>query len=199
VAVLSDFAALLPGQPLLEGYCARRRGGRDDKKETRARADVGFTLNRQKSRATVVLVDCKYVATTKDSSKPAKVAGEAAAAAERAKVQYYDRTFMERAGGPKVVVKGFGQETEGPLGPFAREVLRQCAEAQPAYGLPGQCPVGLRYRNIIERFSVLGQICGAEAFHYYINTLGPGARHANVDNVPLEEEEDGADEGGDED
>ena len=39
---------------------------------------------------------------------------------------------------------------------------------------------------------------GVGIFHYYINTLGPGARHANVDNVPLEEEDD-ADEGGDED
>jgi len=69
----------------------------------------------------------------------------------------------------------FAQETEGPMGPYALSLLKQCARAMPAYGMPGQCPVGLRYRNFIERFSVLAQKSGAAAFHNYLNTLGPNA------------------------
>ncbi len=41
-------------------------------------------------------------------------------------------------------VKGFGQETGGPLGDFAKKFLRSCAEQTPPQGLPGHDPVGRR-------------------------------------------------------
>jgi len=191
-----EFCTVLPGQPHVGAYADRRPGGSDSKKEVNARADIGIILTGQNPSGVITLIDCTLVATTSLSSKPAKKAGEAAAAAELAKIQYYGRSFMPRAVGPKAVVRGFAQETEGPLGLYALSLLKQCARAMPAYGMPGQCPVGLRYRNIIERFSVLAQKCGAAAFHNYLNTFGPNAPPSSaVIDSDSEEEEDEAGEG----
>ncbi len=79
----------------------------------------------------------------------------------------------------------------GPLGLYAPSPLKQCARAMPAYGMPGQRPVGLRYRNIIERSSVLAQKSGAAAFHKYLSTFGPNAppSSAAIDSDSEEEEE----------
>ena len=191
-----EFCTVLPGQPHVGAYADRRPGGSDSKKEVNARADIGIILTGQNPSGAITLIDCTLVATTSLSSKPAKKAGEAAAAAELAKIQYYGRSFMPRAVGPKAVVRGFAQETEGPLGLYALSLLKQCARAMPAYGMPGQCPVGLRYRNIIERFSVLAQKSGAAAFHNYLNTFGPNAPPSSaVIDSDSEEEEDEAGEG----
>jgi hypothetical protein len=192
-----EFCTVLPGQPHVDAHADRRPGGSDSKKEVNVRADIGFILTGQNPSGAITLVDCTLVATTRLSSKPIKKAGEAAAAAELAKNQYYSRSFMPRAVGPKAVIRGFAQETEGPMGPYALSLLKQCARAMPAYGMPGQCPVGLRYRNFIERFSVLAQKSGAAAFHNYLNTFGPNAPppSAAIDPLDSEEEEDEAGEG----
>ena len=48
-------------------------------------------------------------------------------------------------------------ETGGPLGSYAKQLLETVAQEMPARGMPGQNPVGLRYRRILERFSVFIQ------------------------------------------
>ena len=75
--------------------------------------------------------------------------------------------------------------------------MKACAKSTPAYGMPGQCPEGLRYRYILERFSVLAQRSSASALRHYLRTYGPNAPAQNIpitatpDTDEEEEEEDG--------
>ena len=50
-------------------------------------------------------------------------------------VTSYNRSYVPRSDGPKVTVRGFAQETGGPLGKYAKSLLRTCAESTPSYGL----------------------------------------------------------------
>ena len=148
---------VLPGEPPADVYLDRKPGGSENKQVNR-RFDVGITLTEQNTRK-IQLVDLKFTATTKGgaAAKPNEKPGDAATVAELGKVQFYNRTFQPHANGPKVAIRGFAQETEGPLGGYAKTLLKACAKATPAYGMPGQCPEALRYRYILERFSVLVQ------------------------------------------
>ncbi len=57
-------------------------------------------------------------------------------ALRRARVRHYARSYLPCKGDPKVRVRGFAQETGGPLGTYAKELQRACAESTPPYGLP---------------------------------------------------------------
>jgi len=142
------------------------------------------------------------VATTTASRKATYAeAGNAANDAEVAKRQYYARTFQPLTGpaAPKVTVRGFAQETGGPLGKFAKELLYRLASQARPKGLPGQHPVDHRYRNYIELFSVLNQRCNAQAHLHFIRSCAhpgapppPASAYHNQFIDEEEEEEEGA-------
>ena len=94
-----------------------------------------------------------------------------------------------------MAIRGFAQETEGPLGGYAKTLLKACAKATPAYGMPGQCPEALRYRYILERFSVLAQKSSALALRHYLCKHGPNAPAQitpETADTPADEEEEEA-------
>jgi len=189
---------VLPGESPADVYLDRKPGGSEDKQVNR-RFDVGITLTKQNTRTTE-LVDLKFTATTKGgaAAKPNEKPGDAATVAELGKVQFYNRTFQPHANGPKVAIRGFAQETEGPLGGYAKTLLKACAKATPAHGMPGQCPEALRYRYILERFSVLAQKSSALALRHYLCKHGPNAPAQNTPeatDTPADEEEEEEDDG----
>jgi len=153
--------ALCPGEPPVDVYLERKPGGDPDVKQKKQRFDVGLTSKRHPPHnGELELIDLTFVATTTASRKATYAeAGNAANDAEVAKRQYYARTFQPLTGpaAPKVTVRGFAQETGGPLGKFAKELLYRLASQARPKGLPGQHPVDHRYRNNIELFSVLNQ------------------------------------------
>jgi hypothetical protein len=173
-------ATLCPGEPPVDVYLDRKPGGNPDVREKKHRFDVGVTLKGHPSHNSAMeLIDLTFVATTKQSSKVTYAeAGKTANDAEVAKRQFYARTFQPLPGpaAPKVNVRGFAQETGGPLGKYAKELLYSLASQARPKGLPGQHPVDHRYRNYIELFSVLNQRCSAQAHLYFIKTcVHPGA------------------------
>ena len=85
---------------------------------------VGITL--KEHNANVNCVDCVFTATA--SKKPYAKPGAAADAAEKGKVQYYERTYAQCPAGPRAKVVGFAQETGGPLGAGAKQLIRLLAE-----------------------------------------------------------------------
>jgi hypothetical protein len=153
-----------------------RPGGRQDV-ESKQRFDVVITSTRQNGSGTADAIDLKFTATTKVSDKKTySAAGDSANRAEMGKVQYYARSYVPCKDGPKVRVRGFAQETGGPLGTYAKELLRACAESTPSYGLPGQGSAGARYRSIVERFAVLNQTNNAVASRHYLRQRALAAR-----------------------
>ena len=172
-------ATLCPGEPPVDVYLDRKPGGNPDEREKKNRFDVGVTLKGHPLHTKMELIDLTYVATTKQSRKVAYAeAGNTANDAELAKRQFYARTFQPLPGpaAPRVNVRGFAQETGGPLGKYAKELLYSLASQARPKGLPGQHPVDHRYRNYIELFSVLNQRCNAQAHLHFIRTcVHPGA------------------------
>ena len=149
--------SVYPGEPAVAMFMDAKPGGRQDP-ETAARFDLAITSKGQNGEIRVDAVDLKFTATTKASDKKTyAAAGDAANRAELGKCQYYNRSYIASPGGPKVVVRGFGQETGGPLGDYAKSLLRTCAMTTPSYGLPGQDSASNRLRSFFERFSVLNQ------------------------------------------
>ena len=163
----------------MDVYLDRKPGGNPDEREKKNRFDVGVTLKGHPLHTKMELIDLTYVATTKQSRKVAYAeAGNTANDAELAKRQFYARTFQPLPGpaAPRVNVRGFAQETGGPLGKYAKELLYSLASQARPKGLPGQHPVDHRYRNYIELFSVLNQRCNAQAHLHFIRTcVHPGA------------------------
>ena len=90
-------------------------------------------------------------------------------------------------------LKFFGQETGGPLGDYAKSLLRTCALTTPSYGLPGQDSASNRLRSFFERFSVLNQATKAQAVRHYLRDRGlappPNPDAPDAAPVPEEEEE----------
>jgi hypothetical protein len=158
---------VLPGEPHLKEYMAEKAG---QKAQGDPRADIIFILNNGQENGAHVLVDLVNCATSAMSRKQSSTAGGAAQHAERRKNKQYARVWEAKPGGPPTVVRGFAQESAGPLGKFARKLLMLCATHTAPRGLPGSDPVGQRYSRIIERYSVLAQKrCAAVQMHY-INT-----------------------------
>jgi len=144
-----------PGEPQVEDYLAPRPGGKDGPLPAR-RFDVAIpqtgTCDGQYS-----LVDLVITATTKQSGKAYKAAGTAAIAAERGKQQFYKRSYMHRPNEPQHDIVAFGQETDGPLGLEARGILKFLAERPARWAPYGQNNFSLRYRTLVEHFSVFLQ------------------------------------------
>jgi len=164
------------GEPAVSIFFDARPGGRQDV-ESKQRFDVVITSTRQNGSGTADAIDLKFTATTKVSDKKTySAAGDSANRAEMGKVQYYARSYVPCKDGPKVRVRGFAQETGGPLGTYAKELLRACAESTPSYGLPGQGSAGARYRSIVERFAVLNQTNNAVASRHYLRQRALAAR-----------------------
>ena len=64
--------------------------------------------------------------------------------------------------------------------------------------MPGQCPEALRYRYILERFSVLAQKSSALALRHYLCKHGPNAPAQitpETADTPADEEEEEEDDG----
>ena len=159
--------SVYPGEPAVRIFLDAKPGGRQDV-ESRQRFDAVITSTRQNGSGKADAIDLKFTATTKASDRQAySAAGDAANRAEKGKVQYYARSYVPCKDGPRVTVRGFAQETGGPLGNYAKELLRTCAESTPSYGLPGQGSAGARYRSIVERFAVLNQASNAAASRHY--------------------------------
>jgi hypothetical protein len=154
VAVLREAEfPLWPGEPPVGVFMDKRpeAGAAADKKQ---RFDVGITPKEQNGRTQ--LIDLVCTATSKGKASYKK-AGQAATAAEALKIRNYIRNYVMSPAGPPGDVRGFGMETGGPLGSYAKQLLETCAQEMPARGMPGQNPVGLRHRRILERFSVFIQ------------------------------------------
>jgi hypothetical protein len=159
--------SVYPGEPAVRIFFDAKPGGTENM-ELKQRFDAVITSTRQNGSVKADAIDLKFTATTKVSEKTKyAAAGDAANRAEKGKVQYYNRSYVPRSDGPKVTVRGFAQETGGPLGKYAKSLLRTCAESTPSYGLPGQDSVGARYRGILERFAVLNQNCNALASRHF--------------------------------
>jgi hypothetical protein len=154
VAVLREAGfPLWPGEPPVGVFMDKRpeAGAAAEKKQ---RFDVGITPKEQNGRTQ--LVDLICTATSK-GKKSFKKAGQAATAAEAFKIRTYIRNYVMSPDGPPGDVRGFGMETGGPLGSYAKQLLETCAQEMPSRGMPGQYPAGVRYRRILERFSVFIQ------------------------------------------
>jgi len=156
----------LPDEPVVQTWM-QPKAGREVTVEKRA--DVGIIPKNGQNAGTIVLIDLTLVAT----STAAKESGNTGAAAQRGeskKDQLYERDYERKpAPAPPALVKGFGQETGGPLGDFAKKFLRYCAEQTPPQGLPGHDPVGRRYGRILEHFSVFLQRHRALVQQQYIH------------------------------
>ena len=64
---------------------------------------------------------------------------------------------MHRPGEPQHDIVAFGQETDGPLGLEARGILKFLAERPARWAPYGQNNFSLRYRTLVEHFSVFLQ------------------------------------------
>ena len=64
---------------------------------------------------------------------------------------------MHRPNEPQHDIVAFGQETDGPLGLEARGILKFLAERPARWALYGQNNFSLRYRTLVEHFSVFLQ------------------------------------------
>ena len=179
-----------PSEPVVAVYFDRLPGG-NMAKEKKTRFDVGVTLEEHKP---IEMIDLTFVATvTKATFAKAltKPVGDTANDAEKGKEQYYARSYKQAPLAPLAVIRGFAQTTGGTLGDYAKHILHQVAKATPTWGLPGQCPVGARYRSLIENFSVLNQrYCAAIQWQFLVRGLHPGAYQAEDDESSAEEDED---------
>jgi hypothetical protein len=174
---------VLPGEPHLRTYMVEKEG---EETQDDPRADIIFILNNGQENGAHVLVDLVNCATSATSRKQSAVAGGAAQHAENRKNKQYARKWEAKPGGAPTCVRGFAQESAGPLGKFARDLLWLCAQHTASRGLPGDDSVGQRYSRIIERYSVLAQRRCAAVQKHYINTCckvggQPGALSPNDD------------------
>ena len=189
-------AELYPGEPPMDVFMERKPGGDPAQQQKAIRCDIGFTLSGQNL---VTLVDLTHCATSAASRATAyKNAGDAASKAENNKECFYKRTFQHGANLPPCEVRGFAQETGGPLGAYAKLLLHSCATLAPQWGLPGRNNIGGRYRRLTERFSVLNQrYVAATQRHYRVMCLRLASAQPPIAEVESEGDSDsGASEEG---
>ena len=182
-----DGIITLPGEPVVQTWM-QPKAGREVTVEKRA--DVGIIPKNGQNAGTIVLIDLTLVAT----STAAKESGNTGAAAQRGeskKDRLYELDYERKpTPAPLAYVKGFGQETGGPLGDFAQKFLRSCAEQTPPQGLPGHDPVGRRYGRILEHFSVfLQKHCALVQRQYIHQCCLPAPPEAEPDDAAAAPEE----------
>jgi hypothetical protein len=192
-----DGIITLPGEPVVETYMDPVEGR---EVESKKRADVAIIPKNGQNGGDLVLIDLTLVATSAASRDESTAPGEAATGAEVRKDRRYALDYKPRPNGPRASVRGFGQETGGPLGEFAKKFLHYCAELTPPQGLPGHDPVARRYRRLTERLSVFLQThCALVQLQYIQKCCKQGDPHdlqgAGPDDVAAPANEGGAPEG----
>jgi hypothetical protein len=176
----------LPCEPVMQTWM-QPKAGRVVTVEKRA--DVGIIPKNGQNAGTVVLIDLTLVATS-TAAKESGGTGAAAQRAEKRKDRLYEQDYERKpAPAPLAFVKGFGQETGGPLGDFAKKFLRYCAEQTPPQGPPGHDPVGRRYGRILEHFSVfLQKHCAIVQRQYTYQCCKPAPPDADPNDAAAPEE-----------
>ena len=147
---------LVPGQPAIATFYERKEGTGT----TNHKADAGYIQAGQPASATV-LVDCVMTNPRRSTrgSNSKYVPGEAARDAEADKLRHYQRYYEIPPHSAGTHIFGFGQETGGPLGPKAKELLVSLADSCAPHSYLSNLyrTTEDRYNRFLDRFSVVTQ------------------------------------------
>ena len=158
--VLRPHTSVLVNVPRVADYYARKpTPAGQQENNTQSQADIGVTLKNNLA-GHVTLVDFTVVASVKGHPSDYPTAGCVADAAEKNKVETYDKRYVIPSG--RII--GFGIETSGTLGPAAKRFLWAAAGAKE--GPPHL--IARRYRLLIQAISVALQVALASGTRRFL-------------------------------